>query len=100
MSSTSFSSFPPAISIALFSVGLPRSGHLSIPWLSYWNIKKLSKTLNRRPNQTTNYWVRPNLSITPSESLNTDLLAVFDNSDEDIDFNRIYDKLALKVAVN
>lgn len=47
-----------------------------------------------------NYYVRLNLSIALSERLNTNLLVVFDNSNNDIDFNRIYDELVFEIATN
>lgn len=47
-----------------------------------------------------NHWVRLNLLIALSKSLNTNLLAVFDNLDKNINFNRVDDDLVLKVITN
>lgn len=96
MPSTAPPSSPPVLSMALSSGGSPKSGHLSTPQLPYRNIEKLSETPGRR----LDHWVRPSSPIAPSESLNTDLLAAFDHSDEDIDFGQVDDELASEAAAN
>lgn len=100
MFSTSPPSSPPAISLALSFINLLNNSYLSTLWLPYQNIEKLSETLNKRPNQMANYMIMFNLSIALSESLNTNLLAVFDNSNKDIDFGGIDDKLTLEAVAN
>lgn len=79
---------------------LNNTGHLLIPRFFYWNFKKLLEISNKRPNQIVNYWVRPSLPIILSKSLNSNLLATFDNLEKNINFGEIDDKLVLEVAAN
>lgn len=89
-----------AISMILSFDISPSSGHLLTPQLPYWNIEKLPETPSRRPNQIINHLFRLDLPIILFESLDTDMLTVFDTLDKGIDFDIVNGKLVLKAVAN
>lgn len=100
MFSISPSSSQPVKNIALFSGNSSSSGNLLTLQLPYQNIKRLPEIPSRKLNQMADYWFRLNAPIALFESLNTNLLVMFDILDKNIDFGKVDDELVPEILAN